>query len=58
MTKFYEEKHVDLLLIGEEGKDTILLLKILILSCKIPLYIVEKIIFAIIVYKLLVQKQY
>ena len=35
------EKNVDLL-IGEQGKDTMFLLKILILSCMIILYIMEK----------------
>ena len=37
------KKHVDLLLIGEEGKScSMFLLKILILSCMIILYIVKK----------------
>ena len=51
-----EEKHVDLLQIGEEGKESMFLSKILILSCMIILYIVEENIFVDIVYKLLVQK--
>ena len=56
--KCCEEKHVDLLLIGGEGKDTMFLSKILILSCMIILYIAEENIFVVIVYKLLVQKKY
>ena len=51
-----EEKHVDLLLIGEEGN--IFLLKILIRLFMIILYIVLKSIFAFIFYKLLAQKKY
>ena len=51
-----EEKHVDLLLIGEEG--AIFLLKILIRLFMIILYIVLKSIFVFIFYKLLAQKKY
>ena len=51
-----EEKHVDLLLIGEEG--AIFLLKILIRLFMIILDVVLKSIFAFIFYKLLVQKKY
>ena len=42
LKKCYEEKNVDLLLIGEEGKRHYVPLKLLILSCMIILYIVEK----------------
>ena len=56
--KCCEKKHVDLLMIGREGKRHYVLIKILILSCRIILYIVEEIIFVVIVYKLLVQKKY
>ena len=53
-----EEKHVDLLLLGEEGKNTLVLSKILIPSCIIIHYIVEENTFAFIIYKYLVQKKY
>ena len=56
--KCCEKKHVDLLMIGREEKRHYVLIKILILSCRIILYIVEEIIFVVIVYKLLVQKKY
>ena len=39
---FCEDKHVDLLLTGEEAKGTMFLSEILIHSCMIKLYIVEK----------------
>ena len=48
-----------LFLIGEkEKRDTMFLSKILIRSCMIIHYIVEENIFAVIVYKLVVQKKY
>ena len=57
--KCCEEKHVDLLLIGKEGKkDTVFLSKILILSCMIILSIVEESISLFVVYKLLLQKTF
>ena len=52
-----EEKHADLLLIGEEGKIQYVFIKDLILSYMIILYIVEENIFVVIVYKVLVQKK-
>ena len=56
--KCCEEKHVDLLLIGENERDTMFLSNILTLSCMIILYIVKENIFVVIVYKLVVQKKY
>ena len=50
-----EEKHDDLLLIGEEGKRRFYR-KFLTLSCMIILYAVEENIFVGIVYKLLIQE--
>ena len=55
--KCCEERRVDLLLIGEKGRDTMFLLKISMHSCIIILYIMEKNVFAVIVYKLSVQKK-
>ena len=52
--KCCEEKHVDLSLIGEEGKRHYVLIK----NTFLQLYIVEENIFVVIVYKLLVQKKY
>ena len=46
------KKRVDLLMIGREGQRHYVLIKILILSCRIILYIVEENIFVVIVYKL------
>ena len=57
-TKCCEEKHVDLLLIGEEGKRHDVLIKGFNNSGMAILYFLEKDIFALIVYKLLVQKEY
>ena len=51
-----KEKHVDLLLIGEE-RDFMFLSKFLILSCMTLLYFMEENIF-VVVYKLLVQTKY
>ena len=53
-----KEKHVDLLLREEEGKKTMFLSKILILSYMILLYIVAENISVVIVCKLLLQKKY
>ena len=52
--KMLWKKRVDLLMIGREGQRHYVLIKILILSCRIILYIVEENIFVVIVYKLLV----
>ena len=54
--KFFEEKHVDVLLTGEESKSN--LLKILIQLCMIIQHAVEDNIFVVIVYTLLVEKKY
>ena len=58
--KCCEEKHVDLLLTGEEGKRHYVLTKNfnIFISCIIIHYIVDENIFAVIVYKLSVQKKY
>ena len=56
--KCCEEKQVDLLLIGKGEKKHCVLVKILICSCMIILYIVEKHIFTVNVSQLLVQKKY
>ena len=53
-----EEKHVDLLLIGEGEKNTMFLSKILIRSCMITHYIVEENIFVVIVYMLSLAKKF
>ena len=54
-----EVKHVDLLLIEKkEERSTRFLSKISIHACIIILYTIEKNIFVIIVYKLLVQRKY
>ena len=50
--KCCEDKHVDLLLIGEERKSIMFLSKISIHSCVIIHYIVEENIFVVIVWKL------
>ena len=55
--KWCEEKFVDLLLIGEERK-THVLLKDLIIFIYDHNYIMGKIIFVVLLYKLLVQKKY
>ena len=55
--KWCEEKFVDLLLIGEERK-THVLLKDLITFIYDHNYIMGKIIFVVLLYKLLVQKKY
>ena len=57
VSKKCEEKHIDVLLLGEEGK-RYCVPKILICLCVIIHYIVEENIFVVIVYKLLVQKKY
>ena len=54
--KFFEEKHVDVLLTGEESKSN--LSNILIQLCMIIRHTVEDNIFVVIVYTLLVQKKY
>ena len=51
--KCCEDKHVALLLIGEENKSTMFLSKISIHSCMIIHYIVEENIFVVIAWKLL-----
>ena len=59
--KCCKEKHVDSLLIREEGKRHYVLTKdfiFLVHLCMIIHYIVEENIFVAIVYKLLVQKRY
>ena len=56
--KWFEEKHVDLSLIGEEGKRRYVLIKDFNTFMYDHTYIVEKNIFVNIVYKLLVQKKY
>ena len=56
--KYCKEKHVNLLLIEEERKKHMLLSKILIRLFIIIHFIVEKIIFAVILYIFLVQKKY
>ena len=48
----------DVLLIGERGRDTLLLSKISVNSCIVVLYIVKENIFVIFVFKLLVEKKY
>ena len=48
--QFCEEKHDDLLFLGEGEKNMMFLSKILILSCMIIHYIVEENIFVIIFY--------
>ena len=53
-----EVKHVDLLLIEKKERSTRFLSKISIDACIIILYTIEKTIFVIIVYKLLVQRKY
>ena len=50
--KCFEEKHVDLLLIGEGDKDTMFLSMISIDSCIIIHYIAEENIFIVIIYML------
>ena len=52
------KKPADLLLIEKEAKGTMFLSKALIILCMIILYIVEKNIFVVNIYKLLVQKKY
>ena len=56
--KYYENKHVDFLLIREKDKKHYVLIKDLIPSCGIILYIAEKNIFAVIVYKISVREKY
>ena len=56
--KYCKEKHVNLLLIEEERKGHMLLSKISIRLFMIIHFIVEKIIFAVILYIFLVQKEY
>ena len=56
--KWCEEKFVDLLLIGEERKTHYVLLKDLITFIYDHNYIMGKIIFVVLLYKLLVQKKY
>ena len=53
-----EEKHVDLLLIGEGEKNTMFSSKILTLSCMIIHYIVKENIFVVIVYTFSLQKDF
>ena len=55
--KYYENKNVDFLLIREEDKKHYVLIKDLIPSCVIILYIAEKNIFAVIVYKISVREK-
>ena len=55
--KYCEEKHVDLSLIGKERKSHYVLIKYVYGLCMIIHYIVKEDIFAVIVYKLLVQKK-
>ena len=57
MKKCCKDKHIDLLLIGEEGKGTMFLSKISVYSCMITHYTVEERIFTVIVYKLLEQQK-
>ena len=47
-----EEQHVDLLLIGKEGKRHYILIKDFNISCMIIHYIVEENIFVVVAYKL------
>ena len=54
----FEERHVDLLFIGEEKKNTMFLSEILINLCMVIHYIVEENIFAVIVCNLLAPKEY
>ena len=56
--KCFEKKHVDLLLIKKKVKGTMFLSKILIHLYMIINCIFEKNIFAVVAYKLLVQKKY
>ena len=57
--RWYEEKHVDLLLIGKESKRSYVLIKEFNASkYDYTLHCKKKNIFAVIVYKLLVQKKY
>ena len=55
--KCSEENHVDLLLIGKGGKNTMFLSMISIDSCTIIHYMEEENIFVVIVYMLSVQKE-
>ena len=54
----FVEKNAHLLLIGEGEKNTMFLSKVLIRSCMIIHFIVEENIFVVIVYMLLLQKNF
>ena len=58
LKKCFEEKNVNLLLIGEEKKNAMLLSKTLIFSCMIIHYIVEENIFVVMVYTFSLQKKF